>query len=183
MVPMSDEQRNDDRPQGLCGKGSQSDSGLSGSGLGSGDNPPYAKQEPHRRIEHGDAFDDPYEWMRDKDSPELAAYVAAQNAYCERRMAPLHHLRETLFKEFTSHVQETDMSVPTRVNDYWYFPGPGKAANTPHPAAFPCVVRMIGIRHISTVRPNRVPCPGNRCISTRTKNHRAMISSASAAWT
>lgn len=122
MVPMSDEQRNDDRPQGLCGKGSQSGSGLSGSsGLGSGDNPPYAKQEPHRRIEHGDVFDDPYEWMRDKDSPELAAYVAAQNAYCDRRMAPLHHLRETLFKEFTSHVQETDMSVPTRVNDYWYF--------------------------------------------------------------
>lgn len=112
MVPMSDEQRNDDLPQRDCGNGS---------GSGSGDRPPYARQEPHRRIEHGDVFEDPYEWMRDKDSPELAAYVAAQNAYCERRMAPLHELRETLFKEFTSHVQETDMSVPTRVNGYWYF--------------------------------------------------------------
>ena len=36
-------------------------------------------------------------------------------------MASLHGLRETLFKEFTSHVEQTDMSVPVRVNGYWYF--------------------------------------------------------------
>ena len=30
-------------------------------------------------------------------------------------------LRKTLFEEFKSHVQETDMSVPTRMDGYWYF--------------------------------------------------------------
>ena len=36
-------------------------------------------------------------------------------------MAHLADFRHTLFEELKSHVEETDMSVPTRVNDYWYF--------------------------------------------------------------
>lgn len=98
----------------------QRESGIS-QGIVTDGEPPYTRRASHRRAVHGDVFDDPYEWMRDKDSPQLAAYVKAQNAYCERRMAPLQGLRETMFKEFTSHVQETDMSVPVRVNGYWYF--------------------------------------------------------------
>ena len=83
--------------------------------------PPYAKREPKRREFHGDVFDDDYEWMRDKDSDDVRSYVAAENQYCERRMAHLADFRHTLFEELKSHVEETDMSVPTRVNDYWYF--------------------------------------------------------------
>lgn len=105
MVPMTDEQ---------C------ESGMS-QGSTRGLEPPHARLVPHRRVTHGDVVEDPYEWMRDKDSSELAAYVKAQNEYCERRMASLHGLRETLFNEFTSHVEQTDMSVPVRVNGYWYF--------------------------------------------------------------
>lgn len=51
----------------------------------------------------------------------MRSYVAAENQYCERRMAHLADFRHTLFEELKSHVEETDMSVPTRVNDYWYF--------------------------------------------------------------
>lgn len=83
--------------------------------------PPYAKREPKRREFHGDVFEDDYEWMRDKDSDDVRSYVAAENQYCERRMAHLADFRHTLFEELKSHVEETDMSVPTRVNDYWYF--------------------------------------------------------------
>lgn len=83
--------------------------------------PPTAKRVPHRRTFHGDTFTDPYEWMRDKDSPEVRDYVTAQNEYCDRRTAHLKTLRNTLFDEMKSRVQETDMSVPTRLNDYWYF--------------------------------------------------------------
>ncbi len=83
--------------------------------------PPYAKREPKRREFHGDVFDDDYEWMRDKDSDDVRSYVAAENQYCERRMAHLADFRHTLFEELKSHVEETDMSVPTRINDYWYF--------------------------------------------------------------
>ena len=83
--------------------------------------PPEAKQVPSVRTFHGDTFTDPYEWMRDKDSADLKSYVAAENAYTSARTAGLANLRKTLFDEFRSHVQETDMSVPTRLDGYWYF--------------------------------------------------------------
>lgn len=83
--------------------------------------PPVAKREPKRREFHGDVFEDDYEWMRNKESAEVRDYVVAENRYCEHRMAHLAGLRNTLFEELKSHVEETDMSVPTRVNDYWYF--------------------------------------------------------------
>ena len=83
--------------------------------------PPVAKRELKRREFHGDVFEDDYEWMRNKESAEVRDYVAAENRYCEHRMAHLAGLRNTLFEELKSHVEETDMSVPTRVNDYWYF--------------------------------------------------------------
>ena len=73
--------------------------------------PPEAKQVPSVRTFHGDTFTDPYEWMR----------VAAENAYTSARTAGLANLRKTLFDEFRSHVQETDMSVPTRLDGYWYY--------------------------------------------------------------
>lgn len=83
--------------------------------------PPEAKQVPSARTFHGDTFTDPYEWMRDKDSADLKSYVAAENAYTAARTAGLANLRTTLFDEFRSHVQETDMSVPTRLDGYWYY--------------------------------------------------------------
>ena len=83
--------------------------------------PPEAKQVPSVRTFHGDTFTDPYEWMRDKDSADLKSYVAAENAYTSARTAGLANPRKTLFDEFRSHVQETDMSVPTRLDGYWYY--------------------------------------------------------------
>ena len=83
--------------------------------------PPEAKQVPSARTFHGDTFTDPYEWMRDKDSADLKSYVAAENAYTAACTAGLANLRTTLFDEFRSHVQETDMSVPTRLDGYWYY--------------------------------------------------------------
>lgn len=82
---------------------------------------PRAKRVPKERVFHGDTFIDQYEWLRDKQSQDVQDYVAAQNCHCEQRMAPLASLRKTLFEEFKSHVQETDMSVPTRMDGYWYF--------------------------------------------------------------
>ena len=82
---------------------------------------PIAKRVPKERVFHGDTFIDEYEWLRDKESHDVQDYVAAQNRYCEQRMEPLKTLRSTLFDELKSHVQENDMSVPTRMDGYWYF--------------------------------------------------------------
>lgn len=83
--------------------------------------PPEAAREPKAREHHGDVFMDPYEWMRDKDSARVRDFVDAQNRYTEARNASLKGLRTTLFDELKSRVQETDMSVPTRINGHWYF--------------------------------------------------------------
>ena len=83
--------------------------------------PPVARREPVARTHHGDTFLDPYAWMKDKDSAEVHDYVSAQNAYCEQHTAALGPLRDTLFNELTSRIQQTDMSVPTRMDGYWYF--------------------------------------------------------------
>lgn len=82
---------------------------------------PRALKIPKRRAVHGDTFVDPYEWMRDKQSPQLRTYVKKQNEYFRARTAGLKTFKETLFQELKSRVNETDMSVPTRMDGFWYF--------------------------------------------------------------
>lgn len=82
---------------------------------------PVAKQVPLERTHHGDTVIDHYEWLRDKDDPEVIAYLEAQNAYTEAHTAQLAGLRSTIFDEIKSRTKETDMSVPSRRGDYWYY--------------------------------------------------------------
>ncbi|GAC61908.1 S9 family peptidase [Gordonia sp. PS3] len=83
--------------------------------------PPVAKKVPTQRVHHGDVVVDDYEWMRDKEDPEVIAYLEAQNAFVEQETAHLAQLRRDIFGEIKSRVQETDMSVPTRSGRFWYF--------------------------------------------------------------
>ncbi|NUP29455.1 MAG: S9 family peptidase [Nocardia sp.] len=82
---------------------------------------PTAKTVPFERVHHGDLFVDEYEWLRDKENPEVIAHLEAENAYTEARTAHLAPLREKIFDEIKSRTQETDLSVPTRLGDYWYY--------------------------------------------------------------
>ncbi|MFT3661093.1 MAG: prolyl oligopeptidase family serine peptidase [Gordonia sp. (in: high G+C Gram-positive bacteria)] len=83
--------------------------------------PPRAKKIPTRREFHGDVFVDPYEWMRDKDDPEVIAYLEAQNTYAEAQTADLADLRTDVYGEIKARTRETDMSVPVRIGGYWYY--------------------------------------------------------------
>ncbi len=83
--------------------------------------PPVAKRVPHERTHHGDTFVDEYEWLRDPESPETLAYLEAENAYTEARTAHLDGLREEIFSEIKAHTLETDLSVPYRIGDWWYY--------------------------------------------------------------
>ncbi|CAN5441017.1 S9 family peptidase [soil metagenome] len=64
---------------------------------------------------------DEYEWMRDKDDPELLAHLAAENSYAAEMTSHLAGLREEIFGEIKSHVQQTDLSVPVRHGQWWYY--------------------------------------------------------------
>ena len=83
--------------------------------------PPTAKRVETRREHHGDVFVDPYEWLRDKADPEVVAYLEAENDYVDRMTARLEPLRQRIFEEIKSRTKETDLSVPTRQRDWWYY--------------------------------------------------------------
>ncbi|GGH63259.1 S9 family peptidase [Rothia aerolata] len=84
-------------------------------------NLPQTAKVESERIFHGDVFVDSYEWLRDRESEEVLSYLRAENDYTARVTADQEPLRETIFQEIKSRVLETDLSVPTRVGDWWYF--------------------------------------------------------------
>ncbi|WP_299559555.1 S9 family peptidase [uncultured Mycolicibacterium sp.] len=83
--------------------------------------PPIAKRVEHRREHHGDVFIDHYEWLRDKNNPEVISYLEQENAYTEEVLAPLEPLRRKIFEEIKARTKETDLSVPTRRGEWWYY--------------------------------------------------------------
>ncbi|NQD89600.1 S9 family peptidase [Paenarthrobacter sp. CM16] len=83
--------------------------------------PPVAKRVPMRREHHGDVFVDNYEWLRDKESAEVVDLLKAENAYQEAVTAHQEPLREAMFQEIKGRTQETDLSVPSRKDGWWYY--------------------------------------------------------------
>ncbi|MGT2424694.1 S9 family peptidase [Amnibacterium kyonggiense] len=82
---------------------------------------PVAERRPRTRTHHGDAVVDEYEWFRDRDDPAVVAHLEAENAYTDARLAPLEPLRKAIFGEIKARTKETDLSVPSREGDWWYF--------------------------------------------------------------
>jgi len=83
--------------------------------------PPIARKHPTETTLHGITLRDDYAWLREKDNPEVKAYLDAENAYAEAVMAPLEGLRGELYAEMLSHIKQTDISVPFRDGDWWYY--------------------------------------------------------------
>ncbi|MEZ0363115.1 S9 family peptidase [Mycobacterium sp. pUA109] len=83
--------------------------------------PPVAKRVASTRTHHGDAFVDPYEWLRDKSDPDVIAHLEAENAYTDSATAHLEPLRQKIFDEIKARTKETDLSVPTRRGAWWYY--------------------------------------------------------------
>lgn len=83
--------------------------------------PPRAATHPTERTHHGDTVVDNYEWLREKDSPEVVAHLTAENAFTEEQNAHLAGLRETIYGEIKSRTLETDLSVPVREGGWWYY--------------------------------------------------------------
>ena len=83
--------------------------------------PPVAERRPSTTEIHGHTRADDYEWLRQKDAPEVTAYLEAENAYTQARTAHLADLRQSVFDEIKARTLETDLSVPTRNRGYWYY--------------------------------------------------------------
>ena len=85
------------------------------------DTPPVAPVRTTTREIHGRTRSDDYEWLRDKESPEVLAHIEAENAWTRRQTAHLADLRERVFEEIKARTLETDLSVPTRNRGWWYY--------------------------------------------------------------
>ena len=82
---------------------------------------PVAKRKPKVLAKFGDRRVDPYVWLRDKASPEVIAYLDAENRYTQSVMKPLEGFRAALYDEILARIKETDESVPYRRHGYWYY--------------------------------------------------------------
>jgi oligopeptidase B len=82
---------------------------------------PAPKRVDSRRVHHDDVFLDPYEWMRDKSDPEVIAHLEAENAHVDEMTEYQEPLRQKIFDEIKARTKETDLSVPLRRGDWWYY--------------------------------------------------------------
>jgi oligopeptidase B len=83
--------------------------------------PPVAKAQRTETRIHGHILVDDYAWLRDKESEETLAYLRAENDYTAASLASTKQLQDKLYREMLSHIKETDVSVPFRDGDYWYY--------------------------------------------------------------
>ncbi len=83
--------------------------------------PPVAKRIPHVTTIHGDRLVDNYYWLREKDNPEVLAYLKAENAYTDRFMKPTKSFQDKIYNEKLSRVVEPDESVPSRAGEWLYY--------------------------------------------------------------
>ena len=83
--------------------------------------PPVAEPRPHELTIHGDTRIDPYYWLRERENPEVIAYLEAENEYTDAVMADTEELQEQLFEEIVGRLDPTDESVPYELNGYWYY--------------------------------------------------------------
>ncbi len=83
--------------------------------------PPTALARPTTIETHGDVREDAYFWLREKDNPEVRNYLDAENRYTDDTLAHTDALRQCLYGEIVARIQETDVSVVTQKDDYFYY--------------------------------------------------------------
>ena len=83
--------------------------------------PPVARVERRVHTLHGETRTDEYFWLRDRSHPEVIAYLEAENRYSGAVMRHTEALQEQLYQEMRGRIKETDLSVPERVDDYFYY--------------------------------------------------------------
>lgn len=83
--------------------------------------PPIAKIEPKVDTMFGTVMVDNYYWLRERDNPEVIDYLNAENAYTDAVMAHAKGLEDELYNEIKGRIKETDLSVPVKRGEYYYY--------------------------------------------------------------
>jgi len=83
--------------------------------------PPIAKKARATRAVHGAEVADDYGWLKDQASPDVKAYLEAENAYTEAMMKPTEALQKTLYDEMLGRITQGDSTVPYEKDGYLYY--------------------------------------------------------------
>ena len=85
--------------------------------------PPVAPKRYGYRVrdQFGQHFDDPWDWLRDGENPEVRAHLEAENAWADAVTAPTREAAARLVEEVKASTALTDVTVPIREGEFWYF--------------------------------------------------------------
>ena len=83
--------------------------------------PPVAEIIPKLDIMQDEQRTDNYFWLRDKSNPKVIEYLEAENRYTEAVMKHTEPFQEQLYQELLSRIKETDLTVPEKLDDYFYY--------------------------------------------------------------
>ena len=85
--------------------------------------PPVAPKRYGYRVrdQFGQHFDDPWDWLRDGDNPEVRAHLEAENAWADAVTEPTREAAARLVEEVKANTALTDVTVPIREGEFWYF--------------------------------------------------------------
>jgi oligopeptidase B len=89
--------------------------------LAAGSHSPVAERRPFAVQRHGELFEDPYAWLRQRDDPAVRAYLEAENAYADTVLVETKGLQEALYHEMLGRIKQTDLTVPYRDRGYFYY--------------------------------------------------------------
>ncbi len=89
----------------------------------SSNTPPVAPKRYGYRVrdQFGQHFDDPWDWLRDGEDPEVRAHLEAENAWADTVTAPTCDAAARLVEEVKASTALTDVTVPIREGEFWYF--------------------------------------------------------------
>ncbi|HEX2931616.1 MAG TPA: S9 family peptidase [Candidatus Binatia bacterium] len=79
------------------------------------------KQIPTKLEKHGHVRMDDYYWLRERENPEVIKYLNEENERAAKEMAHTREFEEKLFEEIKGRFKQTDMSVPYKRDDYFYY--------------------------------------------------------------
>ncbi|MGH7629747.1 MAG: S9 family peptidase [Gemmatimonadales bacterium] len=85
------------------------------------DEPPRARAIPHFDDRHDDIRLDEFHWLRQRENPEVLAYLEAENGWTAASMRHTEELQRALYDEIVGRIRETDRSVPERIDGFLYY--------------------------------------------------------------
>jgi oligopeptidase B len=82
---------------------------------------PRARIRPTRFEKHGHVRIDDYDWLRERDDPEVRAHLGAENEHLREVMAHAAGLEEDLYREIIGRIKRDDATVPYRLGEHFYY--------------------------------------------------------------